>query len=247
MIRAHLATFPARAGILMQTVASILPQVDRLFICMNDYTAIPAELAAHHKIEAMIPDRDLRDAGKFAFEPADDDIVFTIDDDIIYPPDYVTHTMSFFQQLPSDRHVLGYLGSAWVFKDQKAGHSWKTWMFHKRAPHLVKVDLLGTGTTCQLGRHLPRLHQIEDASGFVDMRHARLQTQGGNWMWVVPRNHEYLLSNMSEEFCSTSLFHTVNKMRPPVMLAEQKKLMDHLGPYSGEQLTRIRSAGHLLA
>jgi hypothetical protein len=44
--------------------------------------------------------------------PADDDIVFTIDDDIVYPPDYVNQTMTFFQQLPADKHVLGYMGNA---------------------------------------------------------------------------------------------------------------------------------------
>jgi hypothetical protein len=118
-------------------------------------------------------------------------------------------------------------------------------MFHKRAPHLVKVDILGTGTACQLGRNLPRLHQIETAAGFVDLRHARLHTQRGRWMWAVPREHNYLTSTMSEDLASTSLFHTVNSQRPEAMVKELDSVMQHVGPHSGEQLARIRSAGYL--
>lgn len=84
MIRAHMATFPARAGILMQAVTAILPQVDQLFICLNQHDAVPPQLGDHDRITTLIPDRDLKDAGKFAFLPGDDDIVFTVDDDILY-------------------------------------------------------------------------------------------------------------------------------------------------------------------
>lgn len=245
MIRAHLATFPPRVGILMQSVNSILPQVDRLCICLNGYDSIPPELADDARIEAMIPDRNLKDAGKFAFAAADDDMVFTIDDDIIYPTDYVTRTMSFFDQLPVDRHVLGYMGNAWVAKDKRGGRGWKTYMFHKRAPHLVKVDVLGTGTTCMLGRNLPKLDDIEDASGFVDLRHARLQTQAGRWMWAVPREHDYLVSTMTEDLTESGLFHTVNQQRPAPMVTELAALIAEIGPHSGEQVARLRAAGHL--
>ncbi|WP_378948684.1 hypothetical protein [Paracoccus sp. R86501] len=245
MIRAHLATFPPRAGILMQTVASILPQVDRLCICLNGYDRIPDALAGDDRIEVLIPDRNLKDAGKFAFLPDDDDIVFTIDDDIVYPPDYVTRTVAFFKTLPADRHVLGYLGNAWVAKDDSGRRGWKNWMFHKRAPHMVKVNILGSGTTCQLGRNLPRLEQIEDAKGFVDLRHARLHTQAGRWMWVVPRENACLTSMMTEDLEATGLFHTVNLARPPELVAELRALIDEIGPHSGEQLARLRAAGHL--
>lgn len=243
MIRAHLATFPPRAGILMQTVASILPQVDRLCICLNGHDRIPDALAADDRIEAMIPDRDLKDAGKFAFRTADDDMVFTIDDDIVYPPDYVSRTMAFFDDLPADRNVLGFLGNAWVAKDDKGQQGWKNWMFHKRAPHMLKVDILGTGTACQLGRNMPRLDQIEDARGFVDLRHARHHAQADRWMWVVPRQNGYLTSTMTGDLERTGLFHTVNLARPPAMVAELRALMAELGPHSGEQLARLRAAG----
>lgn len=247
MIRAHMASFPARAGILMQSVASILPQVDRLCICLNGYDSIPDALTGDPRIEAMIPERDLKDAGKFAFVPGAEDFVFTVDDDIIYPPDYVSRTLALFGDLPPDRHVLGYLGNAWVVRDDAGSRGWKTWMFHKRAPHMVKVDILGTGTTCQLGRNLPRLDQIEDAKGYVDLRHARHHTQAGRWMWVVPHENACLVSTMTEELQATGLFRTVNQVRPSAMQAELRALVDGIGPHSGEQLARLRASGQLPA
>lgn len=243
MIRAHLATFPARAEILMQTVRSILPQVDRLCICLNEYTTVPEELAAAPTIEAMIPDRDLKDAGKFAFAPAPDDYVFAIDDDILYPPDYVATTLSFFDRLDPQTSILGHMGHAWVEKGRPATMGWKNFMFPKRVAHLVKVDLLGTGTTCQLCRHLPRLHQIEDAAGFVDLRHARLHSDAGRWMWVLPHAEGWMQSTMTGDLRASSLFVTVNRVAPPPMRAELMGVLRRRTPHSGERHARLLAQG----
>lgn len=245
MIRAHMATFPPRSAVLAQAVASLLPQVDRLFLCLNQYDAIPAALAQDDRITAIIPDRDLRDAGKFAFVPDDDDIVLTVDDDILYPPDYVARTLAHFDGLPPERHVLGYMGNAWMAKGKLGHEGWKNFMFHKRAPHAIKVDVLGTGTTFQLGRNLPRLDQIEDAAGFVDFRHARLQGQAGRWMWSLPREEGWMASLMTDDLMPSSLFTTVNRARPRPMMEELRALLAERGPHSGQQLSRLRSAGLL--
>ena len=82
MIRAHLATFPPRRRLLRKTCDAILPQVDHLFVVLKDYDEVPGFLAKNPKVTAIIPDRDVKDAGKFWFTPAPEDIVFTIDDDI---------------------------------------------------------------------------------------------------------------------------------------------------------------------
>ncbi|MFN3526221.1 MAG: hypothetical protein ACK4YU_09025 [Paracoccus sp. (in: a-proteobacteria)] len=246
MIRAHMATFPARAGILMQAVHSILPQVDRLCICLNQYDDVPAALADEPKIEAMIPDRDLKDAGKFAFEPAPDDWVFTIDDDILYPPDYVATTLSFFDQLDPMTNIVGHLGNAWIAKGKLGQMGWKNFMFHKRAPHLLKVDLLGTGTTCQLGRNLPRLSQIEDAAGYVDLRHAWLQAEAGRWLWVLPHPEAWMTSTMTDELRDSSLFETVNRVEPPLMRAELSAVLSKRTPHSGEHYARLVAQGLLV-
>lgn len=240
MIRAHMATFPARAPILMQTVATILPQVDRLCICLNGYDAPPPELADDARIEWLIPDRDLKDAGKFAFPPAPDDMVFTIDDDILYPPDYVARTLAMFDILDPGRDVAGYLGHAWVAKPGAGRHGWRNYMFPKALAHVFKVDVLGTGTACQLGRNLPEPDRIAPAAGFVDLRHARLHVQAGRDLWVLPRPEEYLRDNLPEAMAESSLFRSVNRRRPAEMQRELAALMAGRSPGSGQRLEKIR-------
>ncbi|MBU3030934.1 hypothetical protein [Paracoccus marinaquae] len=240
MIRAHMATFPPRAGILMQTVATILPQVDRLCICLNQYARIPDALRDDPRIEAMIPADDLLDAGKFAFTPGDDDMVFTIDDDILYPSDYVAHTLQAFDDLDPARDVAGYLGHAWVMKPKKGRPGWRNYMIQKRVPQIFKVDVLGTGTACQLGRNLPRLKDISTAAGFVDLRHARLHGRAGRSLWVLPRGDDYLRPNLPDELAGTSLFETVNRQLRPDMMREQKLLMQERSPHSGLKLDLVR-------
>lgn len=239
MIRAHLATFPIRSGILMQTVETILPQVDRLCLCLNGYEAIPPELGDHAKIEALIPDRDLKDAGKFAFAPGPDDLVFTIDDDILYPPDYVARTLAGFDQLDPAENLLGFQGNAWVFKKQTGQWLWRNFLFHKPAQHITKVDVLGTGTACQLGRNLPVLDEMVTAAGFVDLRHALLHARAGRSMWILPREQDEIAGNMRQELRKTSLFNTVHRARPPAMVQEHHQMMRERTPHSGLKLEQV--------
>ena len=239
MIRAHLATFPPRSEILMRTVESILPQVDLLCVCLNGYDRVPAELADHDKIRASIPEMDLKDAGKFAFPVAPDDIVFTIDDDILYPPDYVAETVRVFDRLDPSANVLGHLGNAWVVKRATGRHGWRTYRFNRQVPQITKVDVVGTGTACQIGRLLPPLDAMVTSAGFVDLRHARLHHNAGHSLWVVPHADDAIRSTMSDALRESSLFNTHTRSRHPDMLAELGLLMRTFTPFSGMKLETV--------
>lgn len=245
MIRAHLATFPPRAGILMRAVHSILPQVDRLCICLNGYDHIPAELGDLDKVQAMIPATDLKDAGKFAFPVADADFVLTIDDDIIYPPGHVERMLRPFDRIDPTGNVLGLFGNVFGPKGPEKILGWRTFPFTKPVVQTLKMDLLGTGTTCQLGRVLPLLEDMKTSAGFVDIRHAILHHQAGRSLWLVPHQEDALLGILPEEMKSTSLFETVNRAQHPDMMAELRKLYPVLTPFSGlkwEKVMKLRAA-----
>jgi hypothetical protein len=245
MIRAHLATFPPRSGILMQVVAAILPQVDRLCICLNEYQAVPQALADEPKIEALIPDRDLKDAGKFAFVPAADDVVFTIDDDILYPPDYVSESLRYFRKLDPARHVVGHLGHA--FLPGAAGAGWKNWPFRRKNGAMRKVDLIGTGTCCQAGQIFPTLAQVETSAGFVDLRHAALHAAAGRWLWVLPHGDRWMTSLMTADLRPTSLLASVNQKGGAAMQHEVFTLLGSRTPHSGERFRSLKAKGLLQA
>jgi hypothetical protein len=98
---ANLATHPPRLESLRKTVDSLLPQVDVVRIYFNECD--PPEWATQNdKIHPVSGHVNLTDNGKFYFldhtEP--DEIYFTCDDDIIYPPDYVATTLRWLERCP---------------------------------------------------------------------------------------------------------------------------------------------------
>jgi len=88
---AGMATMESRIPILKKTIASIIDQVDVLEIYLNNFYQIP-DFLKHPKIKIYQSQKelgDLGDAGKFYNAANIKGYHFTIDDDIIYPPDYV--------------------------------------------------------------------------------------------------------------------------------------------------------------
>ncbi len=97
---ACMATYPGRFDILERSVRSIADQVDHLFIYVNntldglpDLTAFANVTildAAHHK-------GNISANGKvYPTRYASDCLIFTLDDDFIYPPDYVARLQKIF-------------------------------------------------------------------------------------------------------------------------------------------------------
>jgi len=89
----NMATMPPRVNSLRESIVRILPQCDELHIYLNNFTEVP-EFLKHKKITTYISSQhigDMGDVGKFYNsdnwhnQPA---YIFTVDDKILYPPDY---------------------------------------------------------------------------------------------------------------------------------------------------------------
>lgn len=88
MITAQIASLPDRADSLRQTIDSLLPQVDSLFIALNNYNEVPS-FCKHAKISTVLLDNSTGDAAKFYDVEKRHGYFFSCDDDLVYPPDYV--------------------------------------------------------------------------------------------------------------------------------------------------------------
>jgi hypothetical protein len=89
-VYAFTATLPGREVLLFQALRSILPQVDTVQVVLNNFAQVPSELI-HPKITVKHHDNRLEDGSRFlGIENAPKGRVFVFDDDIIYPPDYVS-------------------------------------------------------------------------------------------------------------------------------------------------------------
>ena len=84
-----MATHPPRREALKIAVALLAPQVDQLRVCLNGYDAAPDFFADYDNIAFVIPEKDLGASGKTYWLDELDGYVFTVDDDIGYPPDYI--------------------------------------------------------------------------------------------------------------------------------------------------------------
>lgn len=215
MIRAHLATFPPRRRILRRVTDAILPQVDHLFVVLNDYDTVPGFLARDPKVTAVIPDRDMKAAGKFWFAPAPDDIVFCIDDDIGYPPDYVARTLALIEPMGLDGNVYGYHGHAFAPGSGGGYPVWHNYLFRHPLDRVRGATVLGTGTLCARGDALPPLSEVEAHSGSVDFAYGRWLHRQTILPWMLPREAEWLRNALPQNLRATSLFATVRRANHP--------------------------------
>lgn len=88
---ACMATMPSRATTAPKAIASLLPQVDRLWLFLDRFEKVP-EYALHAKIKILRSQElgDFRCSGRFfALKNEQEPVMYMVtDDDLLYPTDY---------------------------------------------------------------------------------------------------------------------------------------------------------------
>jgi hypothetical protein len=143
-MKAYMATFPGREQAALKAINSLAPQVDSLQVYCNGYSAMMAV-----KLLAQLPPNvylergeDLGDVGKFFGCEEWRGEVMTVDDDILYPPDYVAALAS---GLKAHSGVVSYHGRIVTLPISSFFHSKdKYYPFYGNTP-TVEVNLIGTG------------------------------------------------------------------------------------------------------
>lgn len=92
-VRGVICSIPSRRYLLCETLKSIENQVDRIDVYLNGYTEIPCIKPLKCAVFWHFRDNSLADCARFTakFEP--DEWVFSFDDDLIYPENYVQNTL----------------------------------------------------------------------------------------------------------------------------------------------------------
>ena len=144
------ASIPSRSGCLRQVVEAVLPFVDQLYVYLNGYPKVPAFLR-RPKISVFRSQEhgDLGDAGKFFAAGRQRGFFLSIDDDIIYPQDYVWTLVNALRgyHLAGRRVAVGFHGK---LMHPEVAHFYQG---HARQFHFAAalseeraVHVLGTGT-----------------------------------------------------------------------------------------------------
>jgi len=189
---ANIATYPARADIILGTVIRVAAQVDQVNLCLNDFEDIPASLAQIPNLNAVIPPRDLKDTGKFFFNCSDFDYVFYVDDDIIYPHDYVTGMIESYRRIGVQRSVVGL--HAVLYPEFFNGNFKQRYVrtFTEGTPTDQVVNQLGTGTVMCPAALAPAFDYMVGSERFVDVRFARHCYENDIPMVSVRRSPQWL-------------------------------------------------------
>lgn len=219
-IVAVMATYPARDGSVGDAVASLAGQVDRVHLVLNEYVTVPAPGRFPANVFATIPERDLKDTGKFSIPVAPDDLCLLCDDDILYPPDYAARMAEALEAHAARDAVVGVHGVIYSDFFDGAPEARLVHSFDRALEHGVPVNQLGTGTLACSGRQMPPFSLMESAARFVDVRFAAHCAAAGRPMICIAREAGWLRQIET----GPSLFETFTAAWPAEVVREAARI-----------------------
>jgi len=141
--RAGIASIPQRANNLYLTVQSLLPQVDELHVCLNDYDFTP-DILRHPKVTVRHMDNQLGDGGKFLGAIGYEGYYFGCDDDLVYPKGYIDYLIG---KIDKYNGLISLLGKVYGKREIESYRRGYTEVFRALGTieHDVFVDIVGSG------------------------------------------------------------------------------------------------------
>lgn len=191
---AGMATMPSRAATAAEALATILPQVDVLWLFLDRFDAVPP-YARDRRIRVVRSQDvgDLRANGKLLGVALNEQpcIFFSVDDDIAYPPDYCDTLVKHLDRY--DQPVVVGVHAA-LFPDDLRSYTRDTKVLHRRSPQERArcVDLLGTDSIAFRTTTLHFDVRAWTNVNMVDLSFARLASERSIPLVMIPRGAHWL-------------------------------------------------------
>jgi hypothetical protein len=175
-IVAGMATIPERIDTLKMVLDSVVNQVDELILALNGFEKIPDWLYLYPNLEAHLTTNEKGDANKFLKVDEVDGYYFSMDDDIVYPKNYVQR---YIKAIDSNRCLITIHGSDIPKRMIKSYYKGKKMRSHclNNLNKAVFVDVAGSGVS---GFHTSFLKLRYD-----DFRHPNMAD-----IWLSKQCHE---------------------------------------------------------
>ncbi len=236
MIVANLATYPARRDGLMQVVRAIAPQIDVLNVVLNEYDAALPELDEYPNVRQILPPHDTKDAGKFFPDTSGAEYVFLIDDDLVFPDDFVRTTLAAMRAI-GPGYMGGYHGSLyrkpafsvrwskflkWLrymdrqYREAHIAEYRRVFVSYKALDHPLVVDQVATNAAIVAGSDLPSYDYMKDSQKFVDVRLAKWCYEKSIAPVVLPKPAEWIKPIRYDE----SIYEGFTRTNPPHVARE---------------------------
>ena len=202
-------------------------------VVLNEYDEVPPELGKHSNVKCILPPENLRDLGKFYPDTKGCDFLFCIDDDILYPENFVKTAITQLKSAQDRNAVGGYHGSIYrkmgastslkkiraaFSRSKNLVNNRKVFMFWDALEEIVIVDQIGSGTILMQGEHVPPFEFMQGSQKFVDVRLARWCYEQNIRMLCLPREKDWLQKLPVE----TSIYQDFTINTPTAVLQEIK-------------------------
>ena len=230
-----MATMPSRAATAPRAIESVLPQVDRLWLFLDRFDAVP-EYARDDRIRVLRSQDlgDLRANGKFVAIALEDEpsTFFGIDDDVLYPADYCATLETHLDRYRGEA-VVGV--HAAVLRAPLASYGRDMKVLHRRADQARAegVDLLGSDSLAFRTSSLRFDVREWPDLNMVDLSFALEARRFGIPLVMIPRPAHWL--SALDENQEDSIW--VGVMRDD---ARQTELAQELASLARSQLPRAR-------
>ncbi|KTD59276.1 hypothetical protein [Legionella shakespearei] len=201
MITVKIASIPERISQLEVTIENFLKKVDEIQVYLNNYSSIPSFLN-HKKICVFTSQEygDIGDIGKFYQIEQQNGYILTIDDDLIYPPDYVdsmVRKIDFYQRktlICVHGNILPKQKLTSYYKDKQGVH------FEKELESDIKVDVPGTGTLGFHTDHIKISREIFLSPNMTDIWLAIYAKENDISIISMKRSKDWLIQARGEAF-----------------------------------------------
>ena len=215
-----MATYPKRLGVLSESIDQLLPQVDQLNLCLNEFTEVPDFIKDNKKINAIIPTQDHKDVGKFVSSFKPDDDVFFVDDDIVYPLNYVEYCIYIREKYSKLEPIVGFHGVIYADLFDGSPGARNVFKFDKELRDNRVVNQLGTGTIFCKGFQAPSLSYMLTSQQFVDVRFANYASEN-DWPLICAKRDAAWMKEVSVE---ETIFNGFTKTWPIHVTKEVQKI-----------------------
>jgi FkbM family methyltransferase len=205
-VTAALATYPGRREVAPAVIDSLAPQVDKLFIYLNNYDDIPPFIRDSPHRDRIVfildPSSQLRAAAKFNWLESICGYHLLCDDDIIYPPDYAKRMVDAINRHNRNK-IIGVHGVIYERElvDAKSSRL-AVFKFPIELDEDTPVHFLGTGTVALHSSILLRLDTTEfkDYPIANDEILAVSAKEAGVPMVCINRKAQWLVPHADVEF-----------------------------------------------
>lgn len=156
-VTAIMPTIPSRASVAAKVVPRLLAQVSQLYLHLNGHEELPT-WARHPKIRPLRHPAGTGPAIRFSTLPKKGQYVLFVDDDLLYPADYVVQSVTALNRLGSGT-AIAYHGSAWKRGAPPTFNGGRSILpFYAGCPKDAPITYVGCGT---LGLRLPDAARLD--------------------------------------------------------------------------------------